>query len=294
MGSSLSLAGDEHAFYCPFCHHHKQKLQINLKTQKWHCWVCNNGGKKLTSLLKKLDVDRKTISVVRNYYGDTPMSSKVEEEAIVIHLPKEYISLLDTPSGFNPEYNQAIAYLERRGIDRKLIAKYNIGYCKDGVYARRIVIPSYDSNGNVNYFISRSYYENEKMKYKNPPVSKNIICLESHINWKEPIIFCEGIFDAISIKRNAVPLLGKFPSKKLVEKILTSKPKELTIALDNDAKAEAVKVSEYFRKQGINVKILYLKEKDPSELGYNKFCEKLKEAKEFSSEELLLNKILSL
>ena len=132
------------------------------------------------------------------------------------------------------------------------------------------------------------------MKYKNPPVSKNIICLESQINWKEPIIFCEGIFDAISIKRNAVPLLGKFPSKKLVEKILISRPKKLTIALDNDAKSEAVKVSEYFRKQGIKVDILYLKEKDPAEMGYNEFCEKLKEAKEFSSEELLLNKILSI
>lgn len=294
MGSSLALAGDEHAFYCPFCHHHKQKLQINLKTQKWHCWVCNNGGKKLTSLLRKLDVDRKLITIVRNYYGDTPISYKAEEESIIIHLPKEYISLLDSPTGFNPEYNQAIAYLKRRGIDKNIIAKYNMGYCKDGVYSRRIIIPSYDSNGNVNYFISRSYYENEKMKYKNPPVSKNIICLESHINWREPIILCEGIFDAISIKRNAIPLLGKFPSKKLVEKILISKPKQLTIALDNDAKSEAVKVSEYFRKQGIKVKILYLKEKDPAEMGYNEFCEKLKEAKDFSSEELLLNKILSL
>ena len=66
LGSYSVLRGNELAFYCPFCNHHKQKLQVNLESQNWHCWTCNSGGKKLTSLLKKLDVDRKTISMVIN------------------------------------------------------------------------------------------------------------------------------------------------------------------------------------------------------------------------------------
>ena len=71
LGSYSVLKGNELAFYCPFCNHHKQKLQVNTETQKWHCWTCNSGGKKLTSLLKKLDVDRKTISLIREIYGDS-------------------------------------------------------------------------------------------------------------------------------------------------------------------------------------------------------------------------------
>ena len=296
LGSHSTLRGNELAFYCPFCNHHKQKLQVNTETQKWHCWTCNSGGKKLTSLLRKLDVDKNTISIIREIYGDSNYNPQQDdlETKVYISLPKEFKSLNEPPKGFNPEYKQAINYLTQRGITQKEIVKYNIGYCVDGLYARRVIIPSYDSNGLLNYFVSRSYYQDEKMKYKNPPISKNIICFESQVNWKQPIILCEGVFDAITIKRNAIPLLGKFPSKQLVEKIFMSGVNNIIISLDNDAINEAMKAAEYFRKNGINVKMMYLKDKDASEIGYTKFYEELTKTKEFTSEELLLNKINSL
>jgi DNA primase len=296
LGHGSNLKGNELAFYCPFCHHHKQKLQVNTETQKWHCWTCNSGGKKLTSLLRKLDVDRKTISVIREIYGDSNYIPQNEDSdtKVFISLPKEYISLVETPKGFNPEYKHAIHYLTQRGIGIKEIIKYGIGYCKEGLYARRIIIPSYNSDGSLNYFISRSYYTDEKMKYKNPPISKNIICLDSQINWNEPIILCEGVFDAITIRRNAIPLLGKFPSKTLVEKIFMSGITDIVISLDNDAMSEALKVSEYFRKQGINVRLMKADDKDASEMGYDNFYNKLNKTKEFNSEELLLSKINSI
>jgi len=296
LGHHSTLKGNELAFYCPFCHHHKQKLQVNTETQKWHCWTCNSGGKKLTSLLRKLDVDKKTISVIREIYGDTSYNPQKDDSdaKVFINLPKEYISLASEPKGFNPEYKHAIHYLTQRGIGMAEIVKYNIGYCKDGLYARRVIIPSYNSDGSLNYFISRSYYQDEKMKYKNPPISKNIICLDSQINWKEPIILCEGVFDAITIRRNAIPLLGKFPSKTLVEKIFMNGVSDIVISLDNDAMNEALKVSDYFRKQGINVKLMTLKDKDAAEMGYEGFYNELNGTKEFGIEELLLSKINNL
>ena len=293
LGSYLTLKGNELAFYCPFCNHHKQKLQVNTETQKWHCWTCNSGGKKLTSLLRKLDVDRKTISIIREIYGDSNWTPQQEDAdtKVFISLPKEFISLSEEPKGFNPEYKNAIYYLTQRGITMKDIIKYNIGYCKEGLYSQRVIIPSYNSDGSLNYFVSRSYYPENKMKYKNPPISKNIICFESQVNWKEPIILCEGVFDAITIKRNAIPLLGKFPSKQLVEKIFMSGVNNIIISLDNDAMSEALKAAEYFRKNGINVRMMYLKDKDAADMGYENFYEELKKTKEFNSEELLLMKI---
>ena len=296
LGSYSNLRGNELAFYCPFCNHHKQKLQVNTETQKWHCWTCNSGGKKLTSLLKKLDVDRKTISIIREIYGDSQYNPQLEDAdtKVFISLPKEFKSLNEVPNGFNPEYKHAIHYLTERGITEKDIIKYNIGYCTEGLYSRRVIIPSYNSDGTLNYFVSRSYYPEEKMKYKNPPISKNVICFDSQVNWNEPIILCEGVFDAITIKRNAIPLLGKFPSRILVEKIFMSGISDIIISLDNDAINEALKAAEYFRKNGIHVKMMYLKDKDAADMGYEKFYEELKKTKEFSSEELLLNKINSL
>lgn len=297
LGSYATLKHNELAFYCPFCNHHKQKLQVNTDTQKWHCWNCNSGGKKLSSLLWKLDVDQATIKMIKTIYGDSDYNPKTAytDAKVFIHLPKEYISLTEVPKGlFNPEYNQVMHYLTQRGIGKKEIIKYNIGYCKEGLYSNRVIIPSYDSDGMLNYFISRSYYVDETMKYKNPPISKNIICFDSQINWNEPIILCEGVFDAITIRRNVIPLLGKFPSRTLVEKIFMSGVTDIVISLDNDALNEALKAADYFRKQGINVKMMYLKDKDASDMGYEKFYEALDNSKEFSSNELLLNKILNL
>lgn len=293
LGSHLTLKGNELAFHCPFCNHHKPKLQVNTETQKWHCWTCNSGGKKLTSLLKRLDVDRKTIGIIREIYGDSNYNPLTEDAdtKVFISLPKEFNSLTEVPKGFNPEYKHAMYYLTERGIDIRDIVKYNIGYCKDGLYGQRIIIPSYNSDGSLNYFVSRSYYPENKMKYKNPPISKNVICFDSQVNWGEPIILCEGVFDAITIKRNAIPLLGKFPSRVLVEKIFSNGVTDIIISLDNDAINEALKAAEYFRKQGIHVKMMYMKDKDASEIGYEKFYEELNKTKEFSSDELLLNKI---
>jgi len=157
LGSYSALKGNELAFYCPFCNHHKQKLQVNTETQKWHCWTCNSGGKKLTSLLRKLDVDRKTISIIREIYGDSNWTPQQEdaETKVFVQLPKEFISLAEEPKGFNPEYKHVIHYLKERGITQKDIIKYNIGYCKEGLYGQRVIIPSYNSDGSLNYFVSR-------------------------------------------------------------------------------------------------------------------------------------------
>ena len=95
-----------------------------------------------------------------------------------------------------------------RGIRPADIVKYNIGYCEGGEYSNRIIIPSYDSEGVLNYFVSRAIYDGP-MKYKNPKVSKDVIGFDLFINWKEPIVLCEGVFDAITIRRNAIPLFGK-------------------------------------------------------------------------------------
>ena len=82
----------------------------------------------------------------------------------------------------------------------------------------RIIIPSYDSEGKLNYFVGRDFY-NSNFKYKNPPFPKDIVGFDLYINWSLPIILTEGVFDAMSIRTNAIPMLSKKPSKSLLRKI---------------------------------------------------------------------------
>ena len=221
LGVGTSMKGNEQAHHCPFCHHHKKKLQINLESQYWHCWVCDSKGRSIQSLLYKLNVDKSELARIHSIYGEyKPKRNEVEVEKIVLRLPKEFKSLSKKPKSINPIYNQAIHYLKQRSISMDEVLKYNIGYCEEGLYSGRIIIPSYNEDGELNYFIARSFYEDEKMKYKNPPVSRNVIVFDNQIDWKEPITLVEGVFDSFSVKRNVIPILGKFIPRSLQNKIV--------------------------------------------------------------------------
>ena len=108
------------------------------------------------------------------------------------------------------------------------------------------------------------------MKYRNSPTTKNVIGFELFINWDEPIILCEGVFDAMSFKRNAIPLFGKTVMSKLQKKIIEFKVKTIYLALDNDAMVDAVEISENFIDNGIEVRMMKFEEKDPNEIGFKK------------------------
>lgn len=295
LSVGTSLKGNEQSHYCPFCHHHKKKLQINLETQKWHCWVCDAKGKRISSLLHKLNVDVKKLQKIKEIYDDeytTYIPSK--EEKAELFLPKEFKLLSNKPTGINPSYNNAIHYLKQRGIGMDDIKKYKIGYCDEGLYGGRVIIPSYDEEYKLNYFIARSFYKDEKMKYKNPPVSKNVIMFDSDINWNEPITLVEGVFDAMSVKRNSIPLLGKFVSKKLMNKIFKKGVKKINIILDEDATEQSLYYVDYFSKQGITVNNIIPDEKDPSEMGFKTVNTLIKNSKKTTYEEIIFQKLQSI
>ena len=222
LGSGKSTARNNYAYTCPFCKHHKPKLEINFTENAkgenaWHCWACDKKGKKLVQLFKLIDTPPEKILELKTYLkSDTDYNVVSTTEKI--SLPKEYISLINPSNSIIAKH--AMAYLKKRNISECDIIKYNLGYCEKGVYANRIIIPSYDENGNLNYFTARSFEKTNPIKYKNPNTSRNIIPFEFFINWDLPLVLCEGPFDAIAIKRNVIPLLGKNIQSSLMKKLL--------------------------------------------------------------------------
>jgi DNA primase len=220
------------------------------------------------------------------------------------YLPKykeknsKQIEIVKLPNEFQPLWNggdsivkrHALSYLYKRGITDSDILKYNIGYCDSGLYSNRIIIPSYDEDGNLNFFVGRDFYSS-KMKYRNSPTTKDIIGFELFINWNEPIILCEGVFDAMAFKRNAIPLFGKTVMKKLQKKIIDFGVRTIYLALDNDAINDAVKISENFINNGIEVKMMEFKEKDPSETGFESLLYLINKTKETRFSDLMRLKL---
>jgi DNA primase len=296
LGPGTSMKGDEQAHYCPFCHHHKKKLQINLQSQKWHCWVCDSKGKRIQSLLRRLHVDSHKLKKIYEIYGDDYVvySNNTEDEKVELRLPNEFRSLLEEPKGINPLFRKVKEYARKRNISEGDIKRYNIGYCDSGHYANRIIIPSYDRDNRLNYFIARSVFDEEKFKYKNPPVSKNVIMFENQINWDEPITLVEGVFDAMAVKRNAIPLLGKFVPKKLNDTIYKKEVKGINILLDEDAQEQALHYTIQYQNQGITTKNIKPTDKDASDMGFSEVNNKLKESEKTQFSDIISQKLKGL
>jgi len=292
MGKGKMNSNDNVAFNCPFCHHNKKKMEVNIVTQYWHCWVCNAAGRKLPILFRKLNVQREKIAKLVDLLDDVEWRpSKTTTDTPVLQLPEGYRPLWKLQE-MSPEYRNAIHYLKGRGIGIHDILKYRIGYCRKGLYKGKIIIPSYDANGSLNYFVARAYYTEDKFKHKNPPASKDIVGFELHINWNMPIILVEGAFDAITIKRNVIPLFGKTISNTLKRRIVEKGVRKIYICLDLDARKQALETAEYFMANGLDVYFVDITGKDPNELGFEKITNVLNMTKKMSEIELMEQKIL--
>jgi len=249
---------------CPFCKHSNPKLSVNIISEKWHCWHCNAKGRKLFVLLRKLNANRNQIEELNDILGESVRFTS-KKRAEHVSLPLEFIPLL-SGNTTSPHYKNAIHYLRKRGLSKIDILRYNIGYVETGEYNGMIVIPSYDSDGIVNYFVSRAFYET-KFKHKNPNVSKDVIGFDLIVNWDNSINIVEGAFDAIATGENSIPLFGKILPDSLRKKIIQKNVKRINIILDNDAIKAAISHSEFFMGHGIDVHLIELPGKDPSELG---------------------------
>jgi len=292
LGKSHKRARDNYAFHCPFCNHRKPKLEINMATNEegknpWECWVCQTRGRTIRSLLKQLKTPPEQASEILKYL---PKGAQIEYKQLsILELPKEYQPLYSA-SSTSVVANLVKQYLYERGLTDNDFIKYGVGYATSGEYGGRVIIPSFSESGTLNFFVARAY-DGNYFKYKNPEASKDIIFFENLINWNAPIILCEGVFDAMAIRRNAVPILGKSISTSLYKKILTSSVNDIYIALDTDAQDRALQIAEQLLNQGKRVFLITLPDKDPSEMGFKAFTEYIQSAQELDLSSLMVHKL---
>jgi len=287
--------GVEAVYYCPFCSHHKQKLEVNLDTQKWHCWVCNNAGMSFRTLFKKLNVSRIYFSKLYDITKDRRLNIEPKEEFKKEDrkLPDGFIPLYDKfySTQTTPHRNHAINYLRSRGITEEDVMRYNIGYSESGEYSGRIIIPSYDKDGSLNFFSSRAFYDNIKMKHKNPNWGRDIIGFEIYVSWEEPVTIVEGAFDAIAVRKNVIPLFGKTMSFSLKEAIIRNGVDRVNIVLDNDAKMDAMEIQDFLNSNEVVIHLIKLEDKDPSMLGFSKISKIIQESKPTDFHSLIAMKL---
>jgi len=249
---------EEYLFFCPECNHEKRKLSVNIQKEVFKCWICDYRGKSIKKLLRKhasqeqfsqwLNITNQIdLSKYEYIFQDAP---KVKNNTPNLELPAEFKSILDKKN--KNKASEPMKYLLERNIGFETCLKWRIGFCDSGAYYGRIIIPSFDCEGKLNYFIARSY-KGSNLKYKNPPTSKNVVFNDIDINWQNDVILVEGVFDAMRCE-NSIPLLGSSlrEDSELFAKICTMRPR-IFLALDRDAKDKEFSIYKKLKQYGLSV-----------------------------------------
>lgn len=251
-------------FNCPssYCKSDIDKFNLgyNSELNIFHCWKCKYKG-----FIKKIiddygnDEEKEKIKLIfpksKNYVINNTINNKVVvEQNLICELPEGFKPLSQNYSSLY--YRKAIKYLQTRKVDFDTIKKYNIGYTEEGPRKFRIIIPSYNVEGKINYYEARSFLPTIKPTYLKPdyPDKQDIIFNLKNINFNLPIYLVEGVFDMFPLI-NAVPLLGKTVSDLLLSKLLEFKPK-IIICLDEDAKKDAYDI--YFKLDSLGLDVYYV------------------------------------
>ena len=259
-------SNDEMLFYCPKCKHHKRKLSVNINKNAFKCWICDYRGNNLASLMRDGDLRSRWNSLVNQIEISRFDELFKEKDKYVLEksldLPEHFTSL--SSSNLSTIGKKAKQYVLSRDISFADTLLYKMGFCFHGPYKNRIVIPSFDCDGELNYYIARSFSDSY-IKYKNPPCSKDVIFNDIFIDWSKPIVLVEGFFDSLKYE-NSIPILGSTLNmkSKLFMKIV-EKCKMVYICLDQDAKQKELKIVKNLLDFG--VKVCKIKLYDYSDLG---------------------------
>lgn len=263
----------QYQFNCPYCADEKGYIdnkfngEVSLSLMKYHCWSCGHSGS-LSRIIKRWGGKnelKEYYSIINdlkeNHLYEISDSIESEKETPQLQLPITY-KKINLKNCRNKELK---AYLKKRCIDQWTINKFNIGYTEwekdDKAWSNRIIIPSFNEFGNLNYFVGRDYLPEDKKKnetslsspfngyqrpkYKNCDADKKeIVFQENLIDWDADIVLVEGALDCI-YGPNTISMLGKYltPDFKLFKTLVERAKARVIVCLDNDTKtSETLKI----------------------------------------------------
>jgi len=282
---TLDRKGINAAFRCPECGGvKKQKFIVRIDTGQYHCWVCDARGASVTKVLRKLspEVAARWDGVAgahqRRFLDEAVEVPKVE-------LPMGFKLLAESLDSYDPDVRECLGYVHNRGLGLREMWYFRLGYVKRGRLARRIIMPSFDADGKLNYWTARSIDKDAVGKYVNPPIPRGeFIFNELNIDWRQEVTLVEGPFDLTKCDSNAIAILGSNMSRKsALFQAITRNRTPTVLALDSDMPEKQHKWAKALSEFDVPVRILDLGGyKDVGEMNREEFLEAKSKARTWS------------
>ena len=303
---TVSKDGVNLNIWCPFCkdsNKNKLKMVIHLEKCFYHCWVCDKKGSNISYLFSKIsrNISEASKSVFINRKEKISLfDEEIQEENFEpVVLPQGFRFFIQDFNLKNPNVRDVFNYAKKRGISKHKLHILRAGYSLDNNLSRYLILPSYDKNGNLNYYVSRNIDADtsHSFKYKNASVPKKLIIFnEINIDWSLPLTIVEGPLDLLKTNDNATCLLGSALNEemKLFQEIVKNKTK-INLALDSDVYHKTIRIAKLLSSYDIDVDILDTRgSEDVGDMSKERFNEILNNSKNFSEKDSLLAKIRSL
>ncbi len=231
---------------------HKKKLCLRVDNEFYHCWSCGMKGKGLARFFKSYK-PRYAANAQELFEKFVKEKQEVVEK---ITLPESFTLLSQVTNSSDPDLKACRNYVLSRGLSEKHLWYFRMGAVSAGRFRRRVIVPSFDADGYINYFTARSIDEDTR-KYINPKVKRTeIIFNEMNISWDDPLTLVEGPFDLIKSTQNSVCLLGSTLSEShLLFRKIVANCTPVILALDPDAVAKSQKIAKLLSSYDVEVKV---------------------------------------
>lgn len=292
---SVALSHDSinAAASCPKCKNtSKKKLAIRLDDDRVHCWVCGLGGRLITLLVQYFP------NHVREYlgrFGGKHIVIDVDPSVRDVELPQNYRLLGPEMGSQVNEVRWAVNYLRGRGLSDRDIWYFKFGISDDPQMRGRVIMPSFDAEGKLNFYTGRALDPDAYRKYMNCAADKkSIIFNEINIDWSQELTLVEGPFDLTKCDDNAAPLLGSSLSEDsmLFLRIYQNRT-PIVLALDSDMQDKVwQRIARLLDSYDIPVRILPLGQfKDVGEMSRGQFLEAKRAAVKWDSTSALIERV---
>ena len=306
----LARNGKNFDVWCPMCaptNKSKRKLAIRVADDANHCWTCGWRARTLAPLIRKYGTRQALTVYCQRFMPVDPNSNN--RRCIVIDIDEDYerdpepvklpddFKLLVHASTVDPDVNAVRRKVKSRGLTERDQWYYRLGVSNDAQWSRRIIMPSFGPDGELNYFTARAIDKQRFPKYDNPEVVRtSIVFNELNVDWSSRLVICEGPFDLVKCGDNAVPLLGSTlnmnEEARLFNMImLHSTP--IALALDEELKNSSTQwIARKLTEYDIDVVIVDIAGYgDPGEMTKQEFGKALNSAKAYDWKGSLLGRL---
>jgi len=266
----LAANGKNFGVRCPICapgDASKRKLIIRVTDDVNHCWTCGWKAHTLAPLIRKFGSSTQLLRYRDEFMPEEARSRRtyddLEPEKKSLELPKDF-QLLTLASLGDPDVKAAWFYLKKRGVTLRDAWYFKLGISNEQRWKRRVIMPSFDVDGKLNYFVARNVDEHDRRpKYDNPDDDKlPIVFNEINVDWTKKLVVCEGPFDLMKCGDNATALLGSDlneQSRLFSQIIVHNTP--VALALDADMwRTKAPRISKKLQEYDVDVTLVDVRE----------------------------------